>query len=121
MRLYGCWRAPENNLFIVGDDDQSIYRFRGAKPEIMLNFEKDYPRAEKILLDINYRSGKEIVKEAGNLISHNRVRFPKNIRPCQQEGIPVQVQGFAGQKEQNEAVIREIAGCMRTPGFLMTR
>lgn len=100
--------APENNLFIVGDDDQSIYRFRGAKPEIMLNFEKDYPRAEKILLDINYRSGKEIVKEAGNLISHNRVRFPKNIRPCQQEGIPVQVQGFAGQKEQNEAVIREI-------------
>ena len=41
MRLSGCW-APRNNLFIVGDDDQSIYRFRGAKPEIMLGFEKDY-------------------------------------------------------------------------------
>ena len=41
---------PENNLFIVGDDDQSIYRFRGARPELMLGFEKDYPDAERILL-----------------------------------------------------------------------
>ena len=86
----------------MGDDDQSIYRFRGAKPEIMLNFKKDYPRAEKILLDINYRSGKEIVKEAGNLISHNRVRFPKNIRPCQQEGIPVQVQALPARKNRTK-------------------
>ena len=46
---------PENNLFIVGDDDQSIYRFRGARPELMLGFEKDYPDAERILLDVNYR------------------------------------------------------------------
>ena len=42
--------APQDNLFIVGDDDQSIYRFRGAKPEIMLNFTKDYPNAGKIIL-----------------------------------------------------------------------
>ena len=47
---------PENNLFIVGDDDQSIYRFRGAKPELMLGFEKDYPGAARILLATNYRS-----------------------------------------------------------------
>ena len=100
--------APENHLFIVGDDDQSIYRFRGAKPEIMLNFERDYPETEKILLDINYRSGSGIVKAAGNLISHNRTRFEKNIRPDQQTGIPVMTQGFVTQKEQNMAVIREI-------------
>lgn len=47
--------APEDNLFIVGDDDQSIYRFRGAKPEIMLHFEQDYPTAKRVLLDTNYR------------------------------------------------------------------
>ena len=47
--------APANNLFIVGDDDQSIYHFRGARPEIMLNFTRDYPGAETVLLDLNYR------------------------------------------------------------------
>ncbi len=48
--------APENNLFIVGDaHDQSIYRFRGARPEIMLNFKKDYPEAETVTLAENYR------------------------------------------------------------------
>ena len=57
--------APQNNLFIVGDDDQSIYRFRGAKPEIMLGFEKDYPQAKRVLLGINYRSTSNIVDYAG--------------------------------------------------------
>ena len=46
---------PQDNLFIVGDDDQSIYHFRGARPEIMLNFTKDYPEAETVTLDVNYR------------------------------------------------------------------
>src|SRR5699024_4402988 len=59
---------PDNNLFIVGDDDQSIYRFRGAKPEIMLNFDKDYPDSTMVFLDTNYRSTKNIVSSAGNVI-----------------------------------------------------
>ncbi len=100
--------APENHLFIVGDDDQSIYRFRGAKPEIMLNFEKDYPEAEKVVLDINYRSGTEIVKAAGKLIGHNKTRFRKNIRPAAENGIPVTIREFTDQKEQNLSAIREI-------------
>lgn len=99
---------PQNNLFIVGDDDQSIYRFRGAKPEIMLNFEKDYPGAAKIILDINYRSGTEIVKHAGNLISHNRTRFRKSIRANAGTGIPLTFQQFKDQREQNLYVVREI-------------
>lgn len=68
---------PEDNLFIVGDDDQSIYRFRGAKPEIMLGFERDYPGAGRILLDVNYRSTEEIVAPALRLIGENQKRFFK--------------------------------------------
>lgn len=71
---------PENNLFIVGDDDQSIYRFRGAEPSIMLGFEKDYPDSKRILLANNYRSHKEIVTFAKNVINHNKQRFKKDIQ-----------------------------------------
>ena len=69
---------PGNNLFIVGDDDQSIYRFRGAKPEIMLNFQKDFPKAVMIQLAENYRSTECIIKGAGRVIAHNTNRFQKS-------------------------------------------
>ena len=100
--------APQDNLFIVGDDDQSIYRFRGARPEIMLNFTKDYPDAGKVILDTNYRSGAEIVRHAGNLISFNQKRFEKKITPAAKTGIPVVKQEFQTQREQNLYVIQEI-------------
>lgn len=99
---------PKNNLFIVGDDDQSIYRFRGAKPEIMLNFERDYPDTKKILLDTNYRSGSGIVRQAGNLIAHNRTRFSKNIRAGAESGFDPVIRSFSKQSEQNLFVIRTI-------------
>lgn len=99
---------PQNNLFIVGDDDQSIYRFRGAKPEIMLNFEKDYPETKRVLLDTNYRSGSEIVKCAGNLISYNKTRFQKEIRAHAQKGISPAILSFENQREQNLHVIHTI-------------
>ena len=70
---------PENNLFIVGDDDQSIYRFRGARPEIMLNFRKDYPQSGQVLLNDNFRSTTQIVEAAGRVIARNKTRFPKAI------------------------------------------
>ena len=70
---------PRNNLFIVGDDDQSIYGFRGSKPSIMLGFGKDYPGARSVLLSKNYRSGAPIVEASARLISHNRTRFRKQI------------------------------------------
>ena len=66
--------APQNNLFIVGDDDQSIYKFRGAKPEIMLGFKKDYENVKEILLDVNYRSTKNVVYGAQKVIRKNRNR-----------------------------------------------
>lgn len=68
---------PWNNLFAVGDDDQSIYGFRGASPAIMLGFENIYPQCRKILLSENYRSGSSIVSAAGCLIRQNQNRFPK--------------------------------------------
>ena len=71
--------GPQDNLFIVGDDDQAIYGFRGSKPEIMLNFEKDYPDAKQVLLNVNYRSKRDIVEMAGKLVAHNKTRFSKQV------------------------------------------
>lgn len=72
--------AKHRNLAVVGDDDQSIYGFRGAKPEIMLNFRKDFPDAKEIYMEINYRSKTEIVKKADCLISENKCRFQKEFK-----------------------------------------
>lgn len=71
--------APKNNLFICGDDDQSIYGFRNAKPQIMISFEDTFHGCGISRLTTNYRSDKKIVEAAGNLISHNTVRFQKDI------------------------------------------
>lgn len=68
------------NLCVVGDDDQSIYGFRGATPGIMLDFEKDFPNAKVISMDTNYRSRPEIIEKARNLIGHNKERFQKDIK-----------------------------------------
>lgn len=99
---------PQNNLFIVGDDDQSIYRFRGAKPEIMLNFKKDFPDAKEILLDTNYRSKANIVKHALQVISHNKERYQKNIVANQEDGAEIDFQIFKTQREENARIIWEI-------------
>lgn len=72
--------GKHGNLCVVGDDDQSIYGFRSADSSIMLNFEKQFPDAKRFSLDTNYRSGKEIIREAGNLIGHNHTRFPKDFK-----------------------------------------
>ena len=99
---------PENNLFIVGDDDQSIYRFRGAKPEIMLGFEQDYKDAKKVVLDVNYRSTRNIVEAAGLVIKNNTKRFEKNIKTIHEDGEKIKVKHFKTQKQEVEAVIADI-------------
>lgn len=100
--------APENNLFIVGDDDQSIYRFRGAKPEIMLGFEKDYKEAKKVLLNINFRSTREIVEAAGKLIAHNEMRFSKKIITKKGHGKPIVTRVWQDPQEETVEIVREI-------------
>lgn len=73
------------NICIVGDDDQSLYRFRGAKPEIMLNFEKKF-NATKVLLDTNYRSGCNIVDTTSQFIKSNKIRFDKDFKHVRSGG-----------------------------------
>ena len=99
---------PENNLFIVGDDDQSIYQFRGARPEIMLNFPKDYPETRQIILDVNYRSTKTIVNGAGRVIKQNRKRYPKQIITTNEQGMNVHVQEVRHPIEESKYVLKEI-------------
>lgn len=100
--------APEDNLFIVGDDDQSIYRFRGAKPEIMLHFEQDYPQARRVVLGTNYRSSKAIVEGAEKVISNNKERFPKNLVAAGGEGFKIFTHTFSNQEEENECILDKI-------------
>ena len=99
---------PQNNMFIVGDDDQSIYRFRGSRPEIMLNFEKDFPGAKRILLDVNYRCGKYIVETSKNLISHNKERLDKTITAASESCEPVSYITFENRRDENMYLIKDI-------------
>jgi len=100
--------APQNNLFIVGDDDQSIYRFRGAKPEIMLNFTKDYPKAKQISLTVNYRSDRKIVSAASKVIGHNKIRLKKQLTAASKQDGLVTVWPCPTIKEQYEHMIERI-------------
>ena len=100
--------APENNLFIVGDDDQSIYRFRGARPEIMLNFKKDYPEAETVTLVENYRSVENIIRAAGKVIKNNHARYPKDIHGVREKGEPIEIHGFVNQGQENGFVLEKV-------------
>ena len=100
--------APENNLFIVGDDDQSIYRFRGARPDIMLGFKKDYPDTKEILLDVNYRSTKAIVNGAARVIRHNVNRYPKQIITTNEQGESVHIQEVRHPIEESKYVVSQI-------------
>lgn len=100
--------APKNNLFIVGDDDQSIYRFRGARPEIMLNFGKDYPEAKLVKLEANYRSTENIIKAAGRVIVNNTMRYPKEIHGVKAAGEKIEVHGFVTQAQENTFLVRKV-------------
>lgn len=86
-RLLKLIAAPQNNLFVVGDDDQAIYGFRGASPGIMKQFLADYPQGKQLMLTENYRSGEQIVALAKRVISRNKNRFEKEFQPMQQGGM----------------------------------
>lgn len=100
--------APQDNLFVVGDDDQSVYGFRGAKPGIMMEFMKDYPKARQILLDVNYRSSGYIVKGALRVIGNNKIRFEKKIEAFRKPNETVHVQEVKDPVQEAEYVLERI-------------
>ena len=100
--------APQDNLFVVGDDDQSVYGFRGAKPGIMMEFMKDYPKARQILLDVNYRSSGYIVKGALRVIGNNKIRFKKKIEAFRKPDETVHVQEVKDPVQEAEYVLERI-------------
>ena len=103
---------PERNLFIVGDDDQSIYHFRGARPEIMLNFPKDYPDAEKVYLNVNYRCSGQILQTAMRLIGNNEIRYHKKLSTPNESGQQVSCREYQNPGEEYREVVRELRARM---------
>ncbi len=100
--------GKDANLTIVGDDDQSIYRFRGAKPEIMLGFKNDYPKASVVILDINFRSTIQIVAAAKKLILHNKTRFEKEVKAFRGTGKNVDIIRFKSAIAENKSIVNDI-------------
>ena len=99
---------PERNLFVVGDDDQSIYHFRGARPEIMLQFGKEYPEAAQVLLDVNYRCPGNVLETSMRLIGHNRKRFQKKLETPNPSGERVSSMAFETPAEQFRFVVKAL-------------
>ena len=99
---------PANNLFVVGDDDQSIYGFRGAGTGIVQDFARDHPGAVRVLLARNYRSTPQILYAAGQLIRHNKRRFDKELYTKKPNGPRVQIRIFEDAGAEASALSAEI-------------
>lgn len=96
------------NIFVVGDNDQAIYAFRGANYKNILNFEKDYPECETILLEENYRSTKNILNAANSVIKNNHERKDKNLWSNNEEGDKIKYKKVSNEKEEASFVVEEI-------------
>lgn len=101
--------SPLNNIFAVGDEDQSIYGFRGARPDFLIEFEKYFGGTEKILLDINYRSNSEIIEISNNLIKNNKNRFEKTIKCALGNGADIRYKIPYDPEEEASETGKEIA------------
>ena len=100
--------AKFNNLCVVGDSDQSIYRWRGADIGNILSFEKDYKDAEVIMLEQNYRSTKRIFQAANDVITNNRSRYDKKLRTDNEEGESIYVYKANDEKDESQFVVGKI-------------
>lgn len=106
--------APQNNLFVVGDDDQSIYAFRGATIENILNFEKDYPQASVIKLEQNYRSTHPILEASNAIIAKNRGRKGKTLWTAKEAGHPLEANVLQSEVEEARYIADQIMRIART-------
>lgn len=108
MNIIELLASPLNNIFVVGDDDQSIYGFRGARPEIMIEFKDYYPEAELIVLNVNYRSTKSIINVAGRVIENNKTRLDKCAHANNDKDFQPDIRKFRNQVEELKFVVSKI-------------
>lgn len=99
--------SRKNNLWVCGDDDQSIYGFRGSQPSFMLNFGKKYPEAKLYKLQKNYRCSEAIIKASVLVIKENKERYYKNITGNNNLGV-VDIKGFNSSEDENNYIIDRI-------------
>lgn len=104
------------NICVVGDSDQSIYRWRGADIGNILSFEKDYPNAKVILLEQNYRSTKTILAAANAVIDNNKSRYKKALRTDNAQGERIQLFKASNEFEETRHVVETIQQLMKTEG-----
>ena len=102
--------GEDGNIFVVGDDDQSIYAFRAAKSGIMLEFPKEYPGCKVINLDTNYRSGRAIIAAASNLIKNNSQRFEKQFKAGRDYEGNVVYKKYNASTDEADEVSKQILG-----------
>lgn len=108
MNIIELLASPLNNIFVVGDDDQSIYGFRGARPEIMIEFKDYYPEAELIVLNVNYRSTQSIINVAGRVIENNKTRLDKCAHANNGKDFQPDIRKFRNQVEELKFVVSKI-------------
>lgn len=106
--LFRMLAEPLKNAFIVGDDDQSVYGFRGARPEIMQQFKKDFPACKTVCLGDNYRSDIAIVRASIQVIDKNKTRFQKALHPVSLQNGVLQMHIVKDEAEENECIIKKI-------------
>ena len=109
--------AAHRNVCVVGDSDQSIYRWRGANIENILSFEKDYPEAKVILLEQNYRSTETILNAANAVIQNNKSRYDKRLRTDNPTGEPIRVYKASDEKEEARFVVDKIMELQKEKGY----
>lgn len=100
--------GKNRNIFMVGDDDQSIYGFRGSKPEILMDFKTHYPESENILLNVNYRCAQNILEDSLLVIGENKNRIQKAILSGIDRVGHVDYIGHSTQEQENSYIIKYI-------------
>ncbi len=116
-RLVKMLAAPQYNVFVVGDEDQSIYAFRGADYRNVAQFRKDYPEAHVVLLEQNYRSTQIVLDVARSIIDKNKHRTPKRLFTEKEGGALVAIHEAYSEGEEGEWVVDKIRSMIRFNGY----
>lgn len=114
VRLLG---EPQENVFVVGDEDQGIYAFRGADYRNVMQFRRDYPEARVVILAQNYRSTNTIVQAARAVIDKNKHREPKELFSERGQGTPVTIHEAYNEDEEGEYIVRAVKELAKRKGY----